>query len=126
MATAPEDAIRARRKLTNKLIAAHEAQRLRPFFVPDVKLIVGDGALVLGIDAVVEAFAAQFADPAFKAYVRETERVSLDGEGQRAAEHGAWTGRWADHEMSGTYLAVWRKVTGQWAIESELYLTLSG
>ena len=124
MATAPEDAIRARRKLTNKLIAAHEAQRLRPFFVPDVKLIVGDGALVLGVDAVIEAFAAQFADPAFKAYVRETERVALDDDGQRAAEHGAWIGRWADHEMSGTYLAVWRKVTGQWVIESELYVTL--
>ncbi|OHB27148.1 MAG: DUF4440 domain-containing protein [Phenylobacterium sp. RIFCSPHIGHO2_01_FULL_69_31] len=124
MATAQEDAIRARRKLTNKLIAAHEAQRLRPFFLADVKLIVGDGALVLGVDAVIEAFAAQFADPAFKAYVRETERVCPDAEGQRAAEHGAWVGRWADHEMSGTYLAVWRKITGQWAIESELYVTL--
>jgi hypothetical protein len=32
--TSPEDAIRARRKLTNKLIAAREAERLRPFFVP--------------------------------------------------------------------------------------------
>ncbi len=27
--------------------------------------------------------------------------------------------------MSGTYLAVWRKVTGQWVIESELYVTLT-
>lgn len=26
----------------------------------------------------------------------------------------------------GAYLAVWRKVTGQWAIESELYVTLAG
>ena len=37
--TAPEDAIRARRRLTNKLIAAREAQRLRPFFVADARQI---------------------------------------------------------------------------------------
>lgn len=125
MATAPEDAIRARRKLTNKLIATHEAQRLRPFFTHDVKLIVGDGSLILGVDAVVDAFAAQFADPAFETYVRETETVRLDADGQRAAETGGWTGRWTDRQMSGTYLATWRKVTGQWAIENELYVSLN-
>lgn len=125
MATAPDDAVRARRKLTNKLIAGHEAARLRPFFTPDVKLIVGDGSLILGVDAVIEAFAGQFADTGFVTYIRETETVRLDADGQRAADAGAWTGRWADHEMSGTYLATWRKVTGQWVIENELYVTLS-
>ena len=123
--TAPEDAIRARRRLTNKLIAAHEPARLRPFFAPDVKLIVGDGALIPGLDAVIEAFAAQFADPAFVDYRRETEGVEIDAAGARAAERGRWTGRWRDAEMSGTYLAVWKKVTGQWVIESELYVTLT-
>ena len=120
----PDAAVRARRKLTNKLIAAHEAARLRPFFVPEVKLIVGDGSLILGVDAVIEAFAAQFADPGFVTYLRETDTVRLDADGQRAAETGAWTGRWKDQEMSGTYLATWRKVTGQWVIENELYVTL--
>lgn len=123
--TTPEDAIRARRKLTNKLIAAHQAERLRPFFTPDVKLIVGDGALILGLDAVLAAFASQFADPAFGTYLRETATVTLDAVGLRAAEAGRWTAQWATHDMAGTYLAVWRKVTGQWVIESELYVTLS-
>ena len=122
--TAPADAVRARRKLTNKLIAAHDAARLRPFFAPDVKLIVGDGDLILGADAVLQAFAAQFAEPDFVDYVRETGGVELDASTGRAAEHGRWTGRWKDREMGGTYLAVWRKVTGQWVIESELYVTL--
>ena len=121
--TAPEDAIRARRRLTNKLIAGHEAQRLRPFFASDVKLIVGDGALILGADDVIAAFAAQFAEPGFTAYVREAETVEIDAAGLRAAERGRWsvTGR----ALGGSYLAVWRKVTGQWVIESELYVTLS-
>lgn len=125
MAAAPDDAIRARRRLTNRLIAAHEAARLRPFFMPDVKLVVGDGGLILGVDAVLEAFAAQFAEPGFVAYVRETAEVSPDGAGLRAAESGRWTGVWKDREMGGTYLAVWRRVMGQWVIESELYVTLT-
>lgn len=122
--TAPADAVRARRRLTNKLIAGRDAQRLRPFFATDVKLIVGDGGLILGADAVIQAFAGQFAEPGFVPYVRETEVVELDADGGRAAERGRWTGGWTDHEMRGTYLAVWRKVTGQWVIEGELYVTL--
>ena len=124
--TTPQDAIQARRRLTNKLIVAREAARLRPFFVPEVKLIVGDGSLILGVDAVIDAFAAQFADPAFGTYIRETERVDLDVSGQRAAENGRWTGVGGGSEMGGTYLATWRKVTGQWVIENELYVTLVG
>jgi ketosteroid isomerase-like protein len=121
--TSPADAVRARRRLTNPLIAAHDAARQKPFFAPDVKLVVGDGGLILGAVEVVAAFAAQFAEPGFTAYVRETETVEIDTAGARAAERGRWTvtGR----ALGGTYLAVWRKVTGQWVIESELYVTLT-
>jgi hypothetical protein len=119
--TAPEDAIRARRKLTNKFIAAREAERLRPFFAADMKLIAGDGALIVGADAVVQAFADQLRDPGFTPYVRTTETVELDAAGTRAAEAGRWTGT----GFSGTYLACWRKVTGQWVLESELFVTLA-
>jgi ketosteroid isomerase-like protein len=123
--TAPADAILARRRLTNKLIGAHDAQRLRPFFTPDAKVIVGDGGLIIGADEIVRTFAGQFADPAFVTYRREPETVQLDGDGARAAERGRWTATWKTQESSGTYLAVWRKVTGQWVIESELYVTLA-
>jgi hypothetical protein len=119
--TAAEDAILARRRLTNRLIAAREAQRLRPFFVADARLIPGDGGLILGADAIVDAFAAQFREPGFVAYVRTPDTVEIDQAGERAAETGRWTG----NGMSGAYMACWRKVTGQWAIESELFVTLS-
>ncbi|WP_372786155.1 DUF4440 domain-containing protein [Phenylobacterium sp.] len=119
--TAPDDAIRARRRLTNRLIAERQAARLRPFFVPDARLIAGDGGLILGAEAIVEAFAAQFREPGFVAYVRTPDSVELDQAGDRAAE----TGRWTAGGMAGAYMAAWRKVTGQWAIESELFITLS-
>lgn len=123
--TSPADAIRARRKLTNKLIAAHDAGRLRPFFLSTMTLITGDGTVLSGAPAVLDAFAAQFADPAFVTYERITGSVDLDVDQARAAESGRWVATWRDAPtLTGTYLAAWRKVTGQWVIESELYVTL--
>ena len=121
-----ETAIRARRRLTNKLIAGHDAQRLKPFFTLDAKVIAGDGTLITGAAAIIDAFAAQFAEPGFGAYARTTQSVTLDNTGERAAERGQWLGTWRDSPaLSGDYLAVWRKVVGQWMIESELYVTLA-
>ena len=124
--TKPQDAIAARRKLTNKLIAAKDAARLRPFFDPRVTLIAGDGSLLLGAEDVLTAFAGQMADKGFVAYVRTTETITVDVEGLRAAEHGRWVGQWKDApEQTGTYLATWKKVTGQWVIENELFVSLT-
>lgn len=124
----PEDAIRARRKLTNKLIAAHDAARLKPFLDPAINLISGDGSILVGAAAVLGAFEAQFRDPAFITYVRTPDSVRPDAAGNRAAEAGGWIAKWRGAQgevaMSGTYLACWRKVVGQWVIESELYITL--
>jgi len=108
---APDIAIRAKRKLTNRLIAAHDAARLRPHLTDDILLIVGDGDLIRGADDVIAAFATQFADTAFVAYVR--------------TEMGHWVGRWQGGvEMSGVYMAAWRQSRGQWLLERELYVTL--
>ena len=127
--TVPEDAVRARRRLTNKLIAAKDAARLKPFLDPGMTLIAGDGSVLSGAAAVLAAFDAQFRDPDFIAYVRTTADVTIDGAGSRAAETGAWTASWRGDlggaPMSGTYLACWKKVVGQWILESELYITLT-
>jgi ketosteroid isomerase-like protein len=122
---APDVAIRAKRKLTNRLIAAHDAVRLRPHLADDMLLIVGDGGLIQGADAVVTAFAGQFADAGFVDYVRNTGTVELADDGRRAAETGHWVGRWKGRvEMGGVYLAAWRENRGQWLLERELYITL--
>jgi ketosteroid isomerase-like protein len=123
--TIPADAIAARRKLTNRLIAGKDARRLAPFFAPDTKVIVGDGSLLMGAAEVIAAFDAQFSDPDFITYVRSGEGIEIDSAGLRAAERGRWVGSWkGTPDQSGSYLATWKKVTGQWVIESELYVTL--
>lgn len=124
--TTPVDAILARRRLTNKLIAAKAAVRLRPFFDPRVYVIVGDGTLITGVEAVIAAFAAQFSDPDFVAFVRTPDVVELDTAGARAAERGTWVSvsRSEGEHIAGWYLAAWTKARGQWLIESETFVTL--
>jgi hypothetical protein len=123
--TEPADAIAARRKLTNRLIAGKVAARLLPFFDPRVTLITGDGSVLMGAADVIAAFDAQFRDPGFIAYVRTPGSITVDSAGLRAAEQGRWVGTWRDApEQSGPYMATWRKVTGQWVIENELFVTL--
>jgi hypothetical protein len=120
--TTAEDAIQARRRLTNKFIASGEAERLRPFFMDDASLITGDGGMILGADAIIDAFAAHFRQPGFVPYVRTPQSIELDEVETRAVEIGRWTGA----ATSGAYMAAWRKVTGQWVIENELFVTLGG
>jgi hypothetical protein len=122
----PADAIRARRRLTNRFIAGRETARLGPVFLPTAVVIAGDGSVITGRDAILAAFAGQFADPGFGGYVRTPERIEVDAVGERAAEQGRWTAAWKDAPaQSGPYLAVWRRVTGQWMIESETFVTTS-
>jgi ketosteroid isomerase-like protein len=126
----PDAAIRAKRKLTNRLIAAHDAARLRLHLTDDMMLIVGDGDLIQGADAVVAAFASQFTQAGFIAHVHTTETVEVAADGARAAETGRWVGTWSGPngvrggEMSGLYMAAWRESRGQWLLERELYVTL--
>lgn len=124
-----ENAIRQQRKRTNKLIADHEAERLRPFFDPKVTVIAGDGSVVSGIDELIRRFESFFADPTFIAFERKAETVILDKAGTRASERGDWIASW--HGPSGTmtgggqYQAVWKKAQNQWVLESEHFIALT-
>lgn len=120
-----DTAIRAKRKLTNRMIAAHDAARLRPHMTQDMLVIVGEGDPIFGADAVIAAFEGQFSDPDFITYTRTTDAVDVASDRARAAETGRWVARWKGGiEMSGAYMAAWREVRGQWLLERELYITL--
>ena len=123
-----ENAIRQQRKRTNKLIADHEPERLRPFFLAGVTVIAGDGSVVSGMEELIRRFTEFFKDPTFITFERKAETVILDKGAARASERGDWVASW--HGPSGImtgggqYQAAWRKVGGQWLIESEQFITL--
>jgi ketosteroid isomerase-like protein len=119
-------AIQSARQLNNRRIATRDVAGLRAQLTDDILLLIGDGGLIDGADAVVGAFKEQFKDPDFDAYVRTNERVEVADTGLRAAEQGRWVGRWrSGMELAGTYLAGWRLVHGRWLIEREMYVTLT-
>ncbi len=111
--------------MSNEAIAKHDAAKLRGFFAPDVKVIVGDGSLITGVDELIAAFKSQFKDPAFVAYVRTPSKITIDLSGDRAAEEGRWVADWqGENGLSGPYLAGWSRIDGRWMIDSELYVTI--
>lgn len=124
-----ENAIRQQRRRTNKLIADHEAERLRPFFDPKVTVIAGDGTVISGMEKLIGRFESFFADPTLITFERKTDTVILDKKGQRASERGDWVASW--HGPSGTmtsggqYQAAWRKAQNQWVLESEHFIALT-
>ena len=69
--TTPQDAIRARRKLTNKIIAAHDAKRLAPFFDPQVDPVTekavrhGDQWLFVSFAGVIHPVGVGGPEPVF-------------------------------------------------------------
>lgn len=120
-----ETLIRARRRMSNEAIAKHDAAKLRGFFTPDVKVIVGDGSLIQGADDLIAAFKGQFKDPSFVTYLRTPSIVTIDASGERAAEEGRWVATWRGQTgLSGPYLAGWSKLDGRWMIDSELFVTV--
>ena len=53
--------------------------------------------------------------------------MAVAHDGERAAERGTWVAvsRSRGEHISGWYLAAWKKVRGQWLIESETFVTLT-
>jgi uncharacterized protein (TIGR02246 family) len=123
-----EQTIRRLRADFNRAIAARDVGALPIFWREDVHVTTGAGRQLSGRDAVRAAFEAIFADATFVTYVRTPGRIELSASGVRAAESGHWLGQWKKPdgimEWRGTYQAMWRKESGEWLIQSELYVSL--
>ncbi len=121
--------IRALRAESNRAIAEHDALRAVDSCLSTVHVSVGDGQPMIGRDAVRAAFERSFADSTFLTYERTPSNIQMGESGVTASESGTWQGKWNKPDgvmtMSGTYLAVWRKMAGRWQLQSELFATLN-
>ena len=128
-AVAGSEEVRAMRQRSNAAIAAHDIDAFAATLLPEVIVTSGNGGVLVGRDSVRASLARAFADPTFVDYVRVTDRVELSVVRPTAAEHGHWTGHWrtasGQEEISGTYLAMWRRTDAGWRVRSELFVSLA-
>lgn len=117
--------IRSRRAESNAAIAARDAEAVVAVMSPDMTVAVAGGPRLIGRDAQRQAFAEQFADRAFRGYVRTPSSIVVHGGDALATEVGAWVGTWLQgfrtQEMRGSYVAEWRCVDGVWSLRSEAF-----
>lgn len=94
--TSPTSIVRAQRAEYNAAIAAHDAVRLRTFFVDDYYLILGSsGDLDSGADTVTRGYVdEEFKDPTFVTYRRTPSSIVNAESGKRIAETGRFEGIW--------------------------------
>lgn len=121
--------IRDLRRTSNSAIEARNLKAFGQTMLPDIAVTRGSGSHVVSRDSVLASVAAQFKDPNFLGYVRETDSISISNSNPLAAEHGHWTGRFRQpdgiQELKGVYLSMWRRTEAGWMIRSELFVTLS-
>jgi ketosteroid isomerase-like protein len=130
-AEAPTSIVRAQRAEYNAAIAAHDAMRLRTFFVDDYHLIMGSsGDVDSGGDAATRGYAdEEFKDPTFVTYRRTPTSIVIAESGKRIAETGRFEGIWRKPDgtmrKTGVYLAMWIPYGGTWRLKSEAFVTLA-
>jgi ketosteroid isomerase-like protein len=123
-----EAAIRAARQDYNAALISRDAAVISKYWLQDAYSVWAGGDLTVGHDSIVKRYARTFHDGVFLSGVRKPQQVEVgSGAPNDAAEAGTWEWRMRESgeviTWSGRYLAMWRKVDGQWRIVSDLYVT---
>jgi ketosteroid isomerase-like protein len=123
---ADEKVIRDSRSASNAAIAKHDTSGIARFWMEDIHITTSTSAQADGKAANADRMAQQFQRRRDTIYVRTPSTVDVFTEWGVASERGEWIGRWTEPdgkvEISGTYLAQWRKIDGRWLIQAELYV----
>ena len=124
--TDDREMIRAARSRSNAAIAAHDPAEMARAWMEDIHVVSSTSVHTSGRVANQQRMAQQFANHPDTIYVRRPATIDIYAPWSVASELGEWTGGWTEpdgkFEIGGTYLAQWRKVGGQWLIQSELYV----
>ena len=124
--SADERTIRDSRAASNAAIAKHDAAGIARFWMDDIHITTSTSAQAAGRAPNQDRMAQQFQRRPDTIYVRTPSTIDVFSAWSVASERGEWIGRWTEPdgkvEISGTYLAQWRKIDGRWLIQSELYV----
>ena len=118
--------IREARARSNQAIAAHDLAGIARVWMENVHVATSTSVQTAGRELNRQRMAQQFTSRPDTIYVRRSTVIDVYAPWAVAAERGEWTGRWTEPdgalEISGTYLAQWRKIDGQWLIQAELFV----
>ena len=121
-----EQQIRARRESSNQAIARHDTSGIGAILADNVVVVTSNSVHRPGREANEQSFAEQFRTRPDVVYRRTPSEVRVFLPWLMASESGTWTGSWTDTDgriqVTGRYFAKWRKLNGQWLVESETYV----
>ncbi len=121
-----EQSIRDARARSNAAIARHDLAGIAAVWMDNVHVTPSSSAMADGKAANQDRMAQQFRRRSDTIYVRTPATIDVFASWAVASERGEWVGRWTEPdgalEIGGTYLVQWRKIDGQWLVQSELYV----
>jgi len=125
---ADEASIRTARQELNTALKDRDIKHYAAYWAANPEVIwASTNGLLVGRDENIVRQTKAFQNPEFLYGIRTPDSVQINQEdGMGAAETGTW--RWAYHrggkdiEYQGRYLIGWRKIDGNWKIQSELYV----
>ncbi|HSM08513.1 MAG TPA: nuclear transport factor 2 family protein [Gemmatimonadota bacterium] len=127
------ETIREARLAQNRAIREQDLDAIAEVLEPDVHVTSGIGIHIVGRDAYRRAYEDDFEVLEDVIYTRTPDEIEISavdtGMAERiAAESGTWTGSFVTPrgpaQMRGVYSAMWRKRSGRWRINSEIFVSL--
>lgn len=128
------ETIREARLAQNQAIREQNLDAIAGVLEPDVHATSGIGIHIVGRDAYRRAYEDDFEVLEDVIYTRTPDEIEISavdtGMAERiAAESGTWTGSFVTPrgpaQMRGVYSAMWRKRSGRWRINSEIFVSLA-
>jgi len=120
-----EQSVREARDASNQAIADHDAAEVARFLAPDYHIVTSTSAQTAGREENRASWQEHFDDSPDVIYVRLPDRVRIFTAWAMASERGTWSGSWTEEagrvEIGGDYTAKWRKVSGRWLIQAEIF-----
>jgi ketosteroid isomerase-like protein len=122
-----EHQIRAQRAAFNRAIARGDLDAIGAVLADNAQIVSGADSLVFNGKAdELRLWREDLAARSRGIYVRTPDRITLSPVAPMAMETGHYKGvdtKSAKDWSSGIYSAKWRRIGGQWLIESEIYMT---
>jgi ketosteroid isomerase-like protein len=113
--------IKQRRKDSNRAIYERDVPGIAQYWMDDIIVISGEGGQYIGKKLLVQVFKDMFkTDP--PVFERHPAEVIIGESEVLAWETGTW--EYKTDSFRGNYSAMWRKVAGEWLIQSELFVSL--